>query len=285
MSGGSGADWPINFALNRMGKVLLQFLLMAASFFGTWAVLSQIPYVTDEQLQEMTDSNEERLGDLMIDLITKTETKVKSDSVIAIIHRVKERLCEDNGIDADQIKLHVIYNSEVNAFALPDSNLIVYTGLIAYCKNIDEVAGVMGHEIGHIMEGHVMKKLVKEVGLAMLGILVGGNSGSEILVEVLKTLSSSSFDRAQENEADRKAVEYMINSNLDPEHLANFLFRLSQEDNAMPEFMEWVSTHPDSKDRSVDILKIRNESEFEIQPIATKDEWENLKSRLNLNYL
>lgn len=268
-----------------MGKVFLQFLLMVGGFFGTWAVLSQIPFVTEEQLQEMSDSNEERLGDLMMELITKTETKVKSDSAVAVIHEVKERLCNSNGIAPDQIKLHVIYNSEVNAFALPDSNLIVYTGLIAYCKNVDEVAGVMAHELGHITEGHVMKKLVKEVGLAMLGVLVGGNSGSEVLVEVLKTLTSSSFDRAQEREADRIAVEFMVNANLDPEHLANFLFRLSQEDNALPEFVEWVSTHPDSKDRSADILKLRNEEEIEVDTIATEEEWIELKTKLNLNYL
>lgn len=268
-----------------MIKVFFQFLLMLTGFFGTWAALSQIPFVSDEQLQELSASNEKRLGDLMMELITKTETKVKSDSAVMIIHRVKERLCEKNGIDPSRIKLHVVYNSEVNAFALPDSNLIVYTGLIAYCKNIDEVAGVMGHEIGHINEGHVMKKLVKEVGLAMLGILVGGNSGSEVMLETMKMLTSTSFDRAQESEADRLAVEYMIKAKLDPEHLANFLFRLSQEENNLPDFAKWISTHPESKERSAEILKLRNEAEIEVEQIATDEEWEQLKTRLNLNYL
>lgn len=259
---------------------------MTAGFFGVWFALSQVPFVTDEKLAEMTATNEQRLGDMMMEMITKTETEVKTDSAVAIVHEAKEKLCEAIGIEHSQIKLHVIYNSEVNAFALPDSNLIVYTGLIAYCKNADEMAGVMGHELGHIVEGHVMKKLVKEVGLTMLGVLVGGNSGSEVLVEVFKTLTSSSFDRSQEREADRLAVEYMLEANLDPEHLANFMFRLSQEDHAYPEFMEWVSTHPDSKDRSADILKLKNESDqTDFETLATDEEWETLKTRLNLNYL
>lgn len=269
-----------------MGKLIGQLFLMTAGFFGTWFALSQIPFVTDDELAEMTATNEQRLGDMMMEMISKTETKVKSDSAVAIIHEANTRLCEAIGIDANQIKVHVIYNSEVNAFALPDSNLIVYTGLIAYCKNADELAGVMGHELGHIVEGHVMKKLAKEIGLAMLGVLVGGNSGSEVLVEVMKVLTSSSFDRAQESEADRLAVEYMLKANLDPEHLANVMFRLSQEDSAMPEYLEWVSTHPDSKDRSADILKLKNESEqTEFETLATDEEWEALKTRLNLNYL
>jgi predicted Zn-dependent protease len=78
----------------------------------------------------------------------------------------------------------------------------------------------------------------------------------------------------------------MLKANLDPEHLANFMFRLSQEDSAFPEYLEWVSTHPDSKDRSADILKLRNESgKTEFDSLATEEEWESLKTRLNLNYL
>ncbi|MDC0303783.1 M48 family metallopeptidase [Flavobacteriales bacterium] len=269
-----------------MGKIVLQFFLMSMGFFGTWFALSQIPFVTDEQLQEMTDSNEGRLGDLMMEMISKTETKVKSDSAAWIVHYANKRLCEANGVNPKRIKVHVVYNSEVNAFALPDSNLVVYTGLIAYCKNADELAGVMGHELGHIMEGHVMKKLVKEVGLAMLGVLVGGNSGSEVMLEVFKTLTSTSFDRSQEREADNMAVEYMVNAELDPEHLANFLFRLSQEDESLPDYMEWVSTHPDSKERSADILKVKNEMEFDsLHSLTTPEDWDRMKNTLNLNYL
>lgn len=269
-----------------MAKIIAQFFLMTAGFFGTWLVLNQIPFITEEKLDEMTATNEQRLGDMMMEMISSTETEVKSDSVVAIVHEANRRICDVIGINHNQIKVHVIYNSEVNAFALPDSNLIVYTGLIAYCKNADEMAGVMGHEIGHIVEGHVMKKLVKEIGLAMLGVLVGGNSGSEVLVEVFKTLTSTSFDRSQEREADRLAAEYMLKANLDPEHLANFMFRLSQEDEAFPEYLEWVSTHPDSKDRSADVLKMRNESgQTEFETLATEEEWDALKTRLNLNYL
>jgi predicted Zn-dependent protease len=78
----------------------------------------------------------------------------------------------------------------------------------------------------------------------------------------------------------------MLDANLDPEHLANFMFRLSQEDETYSEYMEWVSTHPDSKDRSADILKLRNESgRTEFETLTTDEEWEALKIRLNLNYL
>ena len=269
-----------------MGKLIAQSLIIIAGFFGVWFSLSQVPFVTEEKLAEMTATNEQRLGDMMMEMISKTETKVKTDSAVAIVHQANEVLCKAIGINPSQIKVHVIYNSEVNAFALPDSNLIVYTGLIAYCKNADEMAGVMGHELGHISEGHVMKKLVKEVGLTMIGVLVGGNSGSEVMLEVFKTLTSSSFDRSQEREADRLAVQYMLDANLDPEHLANFMFRLSQEDETYSDYMEWVSTHPDSKDRSADILKLRNESgRTEFETLTTDEEWEALKIRLNLNYL
>ena len=142
-----------------MGKLIGQLFLMTGGFFGTWFLLSQIPFITDEKLEEMTATNEQRLGDMMMEMIKTTETEVRSDSAVAIVYEANKRICEAIGIDHSQIKVHVIYDSEVNAFALPDSNLIVNTGLIAYCKNADEMAGVMGHEIAHIVEGHVMKTL------------------------------------------------------------------------------------------------------------------------------
>ncbi len=70
-----------------------------------------------------------------------------------------------NDIDRDKIKVHLLFKDEVNAFALPDGHLVIFSGLILESENPEELSGVLAHELAHIELNHVMTKLMREVGL------------------------------------------------------------------------------------------------------------------------
>jgi len=259
-----------------MGKLVLQFALIVGSFFGVWFALSQINYVDADDMQEFAKVNEKRLGTLILKAIRSTGKESKSKELKAYVDSIGSRVCEKTAIPYDSVKVHIIRNSEVNAFALPDHHMVIYTGLIEDATNPEEVAGVMAHEIGHMEKNHVMKKLAKEVGLSMLFAIVGGDAGGEIIKQTAHTLSSSAFDRTQEQEADDYAVDAMAKTNIDPENLANFLFRLSQRGDDMPDELVWLSTHPDSKDRATEILKKKKELKFDTIPVL-KTPWKEVQ--------
>lgn len=256
-------------------KILTQLALMVALFFGVWFSLSQIKFVDTDQVEGFARENERKLGQMILETITTTNDKIKNEKVHAVIDSIKARICRTRAIDCRDIKIHMIRNSEVNAFALPDNHMVIYSGLIEYAQNAEEVAGVMAHEIGHMEKKHVMKKLVKEVGLEMLFAMAGGDAGFEIVRETGKTLSSTAFDRKQEGEADEYAVETLAGSNIDPQHLSNFFFRLSQKHN-IPAELAWVSTHPDTKERAADIIKKKKEFTFS-QGAIVKTPWDEVK--------
>jgi predicted Zn-dependent protease len=153
--------------------------------------------------------------------------------------------------------------------------MVVYTGLLEYAKNAEEVAGVMAHEIGHMEKNHVMKKLVKEIGMEMLFTIAAGDAGNDISRETAKVLSSTAFDRKHEREADAFAVETLANANIDPQHLSNFFFRLARKDN-LPEELAWISTHPDTKERSAEIIKQKKEYTYTSKPILGTP-WESVQ--------
>ena len=117
-----------------------------------------------------------------------------------------------------------------------------------------KLAGVLAHEIGHLSLGHIEKKLIKEVGLTMLFTMAGGNGGQEVIKEVVKTISSSAFDRTYEEEADLFAVQTMNKAGFDPESLSAFMLRMSQQE-SVPELMVWMNSHPESKARAATILE------------------------------
>jgi beta-barrel assembly-enhancing protease len=259
-------------------KILTQFAVLLVSFFAVWYVLSQIDYVKEDEVREFAKINEQKLGELILETITTTNQSIKNERINAVIDSIKVRICRTKTIDCERIKIHIIRNSEINAFALPDNHMVIYTGLIEYADHPEEVAGVMAHEIGHMEKKHVMKKLIKEIGLEMLFAMAGGDAGFEIARETGKTLSSSAFDRENEREADEYAVEILALTNIDPQHLSNFFFRLSQKHN-MPEEFAWISTHPDGKERAADIIRKKKEYTFGKDAII-KTSWIDVKRML-----
>jgi beta-barrel assembly-enhancing protease len=256
-------------------KILTQFTLMVVVFFGVWFSLSQINFIDAEEVEGFAKENERKLGQMILETITTANEKVKNEKVHAVIDSIKAKICRTKAVNCDDVKIHIIRNSEINAFALPDNHMVIYSGLIEYADNAEEVAGVMAHEIGHMEKKHVMKKLVKEVGLEMLFAMAGGDAGFEIVRETGKTLSSTAFDRKQESEADEYAVEILAASNVDPQHLSNFFFRLSQKHN-IPSELAWISTHPDTKERAADIIKKKKEFTFS-KDLIVKTPWNEVK--------
>lgn len=262
-----------------MNKALAQLAVLIFVFFGLWFGLREMDFIDNAKLDKFSKENEKRLGDVFMKSIKLSNKSIEGEKINLILDTLKRNLCVANGIVPDSIKLHIIQNTEVNAFALPGNNIVVFTGLINYAKTAEELAGVMSHEIGHVQKEHVKKKLIKEIGITMLATLAGGEGGQEIARTVTETLSSRAFDRDYEREADEYAVEVMAKANANPEHFSNIMFRLSQEQ-SIPEALVWMSTHPDTKERVADIIKHSKKYSVTSQPLLKMD-WEEVKTLLD----
>ena len=260
-----------------MKKVIGQFAVSVLIFGVVLFGFSRVDWLDVFHLHHTVI--EEKLGKMYWDLFSRTEKFMESDSIQQPLDSLLTQLCEANQIDRNKIKLHVIESAEVNAFAFPDNHLVVYSSLIHECKNEMELCGVMAHEMAHIEKGHVMKKLIKEVGLSVLVGMASGNGGGEIISETAKLLSSTAYDRTLESEADDTAVKYLLKAKINPMPFGDFLHRLSEEED-LPAFTEWISTHPDSEKRSLLIYDRAKETENSVkyQQILNITTWENLQS-------
>lgn len=263
-----------------MKKIIIQGAITTLLFFGTWYALAQIDWVEVFKVQKVTDKSEQKLGELFWEVFKKTEKENKTTHVVNSIDSIVSHICKSNKIDREKIKVHVLNKDEINAFALPNGHLIIYTGLMDYSDNQEELTGVICHEIAHIEQNHVMKKLVKEIGLSVLISMTTGNGGAEIIKETAKMLSSSAFDRNLEKEADIKAVDYLTIASVNPEQFAYFLYKLSDKEHAATKYLTWISTHPDSKERSEYIVEYSKGKKTEYKPILSIETWDKLKSAL-----
>jgi len=270
----------LNLQIKFMKKPIIQGLITILLFFGTWYVLTQIDWMKIFKVQQVTDKTEQKLGELFWEVFKKSEKEVKNTLVVNSVDSIVTQVCKTNKIDRSKLKIHILDKEDINAFALPNGHLIIYSGLILNSDNQEELVGVVCHEIAHIELNHVMKKLVKEIGLSVLISITTGNSGAEVIRETAKMLSSSAFDRSLEKEADIKAVDYLVNANINPEPFADFLYKLSDTEHEAIKYLTWISTHPDSKDRAEYIIEYSKGKEKEYKSILSNETWDKLKAEL-----
>ncbi len=263
-----------------MNKIIIQGLFIVASFFLTWFALQQVDWVEVLNVKQATQKTEEKLGEIFWETVKKSEKIIKKQSVNNSVDSIVAKICTENSIDRDIIKVHIVAKDEVNAFALPGSHLVIFSGLILACDNQEELSGVICHEIAHIELNHVMKKLVKEIGLSVLISITTGNNNAETTKGVIKLLSSSAFDRSLEKEADLKAVDLLVNAQIDPEPFANFLYKLAGNDPGLMKYLSWISTHPESKERAEEIIEYCKTKVITDNPVLAQKTWDNLLAEL-----
>jgi len=207
------------------------------------------------KIETITEKTEKKLGELFWEIFKKTDKENTNPFVVNSIDSLLTKICVSNNIERSQYQIHVLNKDEINAFALPGKRLVIYSGLILAAENQEELSGVISHELAHIELNHVMKKLMKEVGLSVLISMTTGGSGADAIREAAKLLSSTAFDRNMEKEADLKAVEYLVNASIAPEPFANFMQKLSEKERELMKRLSWISTHPKSEERAKYIIE------------------------------
>jgi predicted Zn-dependent protease len=263
-----------------MRKVIWQAILLVTMFFATWVVLSKVNWMNIFKVEQVTKNLEERLGELFWDVFSKSDEELDLPDVTNILDSLLTRICISNHIDKDQLKIHVLKKDEINAFTLPDRHLVIFSRLILNAENEEELCGVICHELAHMELDHVMKRLVKEVGLSVLVSMTTGSGGSDAITEAARLLSSTAYDRSMEREADIRAIDYLINSEIKPEPFADFLFRLGSNEPDILKQLSWINTHPDTKERAEYILEYCKEKTTMSRRVLSEDSWNTLKEIL-----
>ncbi|WP_158730388.1 MULTISPECIES: M48 family metallopeptidase [unclassified Flavobacterium] len=148
-------------------------------------------------------------------------------------------------------KLKFIFVEEdiVNAFALPDGTIVVYSGIVNKMKNYDELVALLGHEAAHVNHRHSMKMLCRNLsGYLFISAILGDANGIMATIgDNVNSFQSLSFSREFEQEADREGFAIVIKNKVDPNGMLNLFKRLQDEgDTIIPEFF---SSHPVTQQR------------------------------------
>jgi Zn-dependent protease with chaperone function len=169
------------------------------------------------------------------------------DAAQTILTRLTASIPDNPGY---HFQIHVLQNPEVNAFALPGGEIFLLTGLVKQAQSPEEVAGVLAHELQHVLHRHVVRRTVEQMGMRLWIALLFGNGGFAILANEAGKVLNLSFSRGQESEADLDGARLLARADLPVKPLEYFFARLAKDQGMMGgEAAAFISDHPASADR------------------------------------
>ena len=182
-------------------------------------------------------------------------------ALTAYLDALGQRLAIESPRQDVSYQFHGVDAADPNAFALPGGYIYVTRGLLALTNSEDELAGVVGHEIGHVAARHTVQRISKQgpfaavFGIAsgitglispFVGNLIGG------IGDFTQSLIFSPYSRSQETESDRVGQEMAAKAGWDPAGLSRFLSTLEREMELMskgPQRHSFFDSHPATPDR------------------------------------
>lgn len=184
-------------------------------------------------------SVEQRLGEVMVGDFGRTGCADPAGT--AALARLAQRIDPDDPTR----DIHVVKLPMVNAVTLPGGRIVVFDGLLQAARSPDEVAGVIGHEIGHVRGRDVMESLLRQLGLS---VLLGGMEGH--VGGYTNALLATAYSRGAEARADGYAIRLLDEAHVSPRPTAAFFARLAKAQAGTERMFAYLASHPLSDARA-----------------------------------
>ena len=237
-----------------------------------------------------TPEQDVQLGRQAADEVRRQLPMLNDERTEAMAERIGERLIAHIPADFDQpafrYTFEVVNLKDINAFALPGGPMFLHRGMIEAASTEGEVAGVMAHELSHVVLRHGTVQATKgqkfQIGAIagqILGAIVGGRTGSVIAQGSEFGLGAYflKYGREYEREADLLGAQIMAAAGYDPRQMANMFRTIAQQGGSRGP--EWLSSHPDPGNRYEAIN--REASMLEVNGRAgSPEEFEAVQARL-----
>jgi predicted Zn-dependent protease len=264
-------------------RSLISAILLATFTAGTLA--QGLPDLGDVSSATLSEQQERTIGNAIMREIRVDKDYIDDPEVADYINRIGQRLLQAADPPVPAIDFFVVRDDTINAFALTGGHIGVHSALLLLSQNESELAGVLGHEISHILQKHQARLLHGQRGatftsLAALAVALlaarggGGQSGQVTEAAIasagaLAVQSQINYTREHEREADRVGLTLMQRAGYDPRGMESFFERLLRA-NRLNEYKgapAYLRTHPLTTERIADMEdRIQNMPDVRMVP-------------------
>ena len=244
-----------------------------------WAGCAVNPATGDRQLALISEEQEIQLGRESDPKIVASMGLYSDESFQYYVQNLGSALAETSERPHLPWTFRILDETVINAFALPGGYIYVTRGILPYLDSEAELAGVLGHEIGHVTARHSVERLSRaqltQIGPNLVGVISPRLENAVGLALAPLQLFDMKFSRDDERQADALGVRYMGRQGYDPQELAEVMAMLADVSAAEGggRVPEWLSTHPTPENREENIREAAARTTIPVDPprIGTED--------------
>jgi len=227
-----------------------------------------LPSIAEKSASLLPDSFDNKVGNMFMEtFLNEKKIDVEKTKLLG------QFAAELNLGNTKPLHFAVVKSDEVNAFALPNGQIVVFTAILHDIKSSDELAALLGHEVSHINNRHSTKMLCRNfAGYMVVSLLLSDVNGiMTVLADNAQQLHSLSYSRKFEQEADEQGLKILMDNNVNPNGMVQLFEQLEKENKIS--ISKIISTHPLTKERKENMQKSISEAAYTVK---TNDKLDSL---------
>ncbi len=240
-----------------------------------------IPFATDSVAARVPAAWEERLGRSVAEELAPPGRHCRDPRVAQAIEEIMGRLGRALPSTPYTFRVTVVNDRRVNALAAPGGYILVFRGLLERTRTPEELAGVLAHEIQHVIRRDVTRALLRHASTELLlRATMGDPSGLMAYgLEAANALVALKYSRETEAQADVEGLRLLLAAGIDPAGMLAFFEQMLESEQRQARLSQYFSTHPDARERLIRLRALAAEAHpAPPTPLLPQLDWASLRA-------
>ena len=265
----------------RRRRARVQLTVLAAlAVVGVAAALYVwgIPAAAGAVAARVPASWEERLGNAIVADLASSGRQCVDPEREAVIGGIVRRLLAPLPSVPYTFRVTVLDDGSVNALAVPGGQIILLRGLLERTRTPEELAGVLAHEIQHVLRRHATRMLLQHTSAGLMLAAVSGDISGAMAygLESARVLGALRYSRQYEAEADVQGLRMLLAAGVDPEGMIAFFETLRAEEGRRPTPLRYLASHPPAGDRMETLKRLAATAPHRSAPLLPDRDWRDV---------
>ncbi len=265
----------------RRGSRLRLTILAAVAVVGITGALYLwgIPALAALVAPRVPVAWEERLGRSAIEHLAPPDLICQDPRRQQVLASIVARLTATVARPPYTFRLFVVNRPQVNALAAPGGYIVVFRGLLEQTGSPEEFAGVLAHEMQHVLQRHATQALIQHASTGLLLAALTGDMTGPLAygLESARVLGQLQYSRRAEAQADAEGMKMLLAARIDPAGTIRFFEVLMKGDKQPARALKYLSTHPSTADRIERLKALAARAPGPAVPLLPESDWDDVK--------
>jgi predicted Zn-dependent protease len=224
---------------------------------------------------------EEALGRSAVTYLAPEGRRCTDPTLGAAMDAIVARLLAAGPPSPYTMRVYVVNRPVVNALAAPGGHVVIFHGLLERAGTPEELAGVMAHELQHILRRHSTRAVIQGVGTGLLLVALTGDVTGPLAygLETARALGELRYSRRAEEEADAEGMKMLLAARVDPAGMIAFFQKIQKDEGTPLQALAYLSSHPMPAERIARLKSLASTGATPSEPVLPNEDWLALTKR------